>query len=111
MAVLLIVLGAAAARAEEEPKRLTNKNGYVYTLDADGRATIVGYTGKEKKLNIPSKLDGHAVVCIGAYAFDRQGQITENRRRPVFKSGSASDLVSDPQSRQGVSDPRRNGGH
>ena len=40
-----------------------------YTLDADGYATIKGYTGDPKTLEIPSEIDGHPVRSIATHAF------------------------------------------
>lgn len=68
--VFLALLFLPTVFAENaEPKKLTNEKGYVYTLFEDDTAEIVGYTGKEKKLNIPDSLDGHTVVSIAHQAF------------------------------------------
>ena len=55
---------------------LTNTDGFVYVLDESGSAEIVGYTGKEKKLVIPAKIDGHPVTAIGEKAFFSKDKLT-----------------------------------
>ena len=67
---MLISFALPAANGEEtEPRRLTNADGFVYTVNADGSAEIVGYTGKSQKLVIPEKVDGYPVTSIGKGAF------------------------------------------
>jgi len=52
----------------EESETYTSMN-YRYILLPDGTAEIVGYTGDDKELEIPSQLDGHTVTSIGDSAF------------------------------------------
>jgi|GEM_PF-2287464 len=40
-----------------------------YTVDAEGYATVKGYTGDPKTLEIPDTLDGHPVRYIATHAF------------------------------------------
>lgn len=49
-----------------QPERLGN---YWYILLADNTAEIIKYTGSEKELTIPPKLNGVAVTSIGTQAF------------------------------------------
>lgn len=49
---------------------------FSYTLDANGNATITAYNGTESNLTIPSTIDGHNVVTIGAHAFDESRNTT-----------------------------------
>ena len=46
-------------------------SGYEYQISEDGSAIITGYYGEEKKLIIPSELNGHPVAEIGDEAFFR----------------------------------------
>ena len=41
---------------------------YTYTVNGD-TVTITGYTGTDKKLTVPSEIDGLAVVAVGREAF------------------------------------------
>lgn len=45
---------------------------YTYTLETDGTATIVGYSGKDTDLTLPGKLDGHVVAKLGDDALESQ---------------------------------------
>ena len=57
-----------AVTAEEAPTEYTSGD-YRYTLQPDGTAAIVKYTGSASELSIPDTLDGHAVTAIGDKAF------------------------------------------
>ena len=54
--------------AEEAPTEYTSGD-YRYTLQPDGTAAIVKYTGSASILSIPDALDGYAVTAIGNEAF------------------------------------------
>lgn len=54
--------------AEEAPTEYTSGD-YRYTLQPDGTAAIVKYTGSASILSIPDALDGYAVTTIGNEAF------------------------------------------
>lgn len=75
--MLSFLFSFAAAEEETEPERLTNTDGYIYIVKEDGTAEIVGYTGTEKKLNIPSELDGYTVTSFGYKAFGQLKKITK----------------------------------
>ena len=47
----------------------TPKPVFTYSLDDDGNATIIGYTGNVSALVIPEEIDGHKVVALGDNAF------------------------------------------
>lgn len=47
-----------------------------YELDLEGNATITGYSGSEKVLDIPGVLGGHKVTGIGVEAFYFNGGLT-----------------------------------
>ena len=49
---------------------------FSYTLDANGNATITAYNGSQTNLTIPSTIDGHKVLSIGAHAFDESRNST-----------------------------------
>ncbi len=49
---------------------------FLYSLDANGNATITAYNGTESNLTIPSTIDGHNVVTIGSHAFDESRNST-----------------------------------
>lgn len=41
---------------------------FKYREDGNGNIVITGYTGKDKKVTIPSKINGKTVICIyGAF--------------------------------------------
>ncbi len=42
---------------------------YLYSVNDDDSATVIGYTGTEKDLTVPEKIDGHKVTRIGSKAF------------------------------------------
>ena len=70
LALMAALCGLSAGAEEmEELDRLTNKDGFVYTVLEDGSAQIVGYTGGQKKVAIPAKLDDQPVTSIGDKAF------------------------------------------
>ena len=74
-AVMLMTAAAVCAESQETEK-FFNEKGYVYTVKEDGIAEIAGYTGKDKKLSIPSELKGLKVTSIASHAFNGS-QITE----------------------------------
>ena len=74
LALLLCALPAGADGLKELEQR-TNKDGFVYVVQADGTAKIVGFTGGQKKLSIPAELDGYEVTVIGESSFLQNGTI------------------------------------
>ena len=68
LVLILAALSVPAATAEEEPTQYTSGD-YRYTLQPDGTAAIVKYTGSASILSIPDTLDGYAVTAIGNEAF------------------------------------------
>lgn len=42
---------------------------FFYEVNADGTATLTGYTGSLQEIAVPAALDGHAVVKIAQHAF------------------------------------------
>ena len=66
--LLLILLPGGTLAAEAE--------GYTYSLDGSGNATVTGYTGSATELIIPSTLDGHPVKAIGKDAFAFNSNLT-----------------------------------
>ena len=73
--LFISLLFCAVTAQGDEPKQLTNTDGYVYVVNDDDTAEIVGYTGKGKDLEIPSVIDGHTVTKIGDSAFENNFQI------------------------------------
>ncbi len=53
------------------PAEIYSSNHFDYTVNQSGSAMIVGYTGKDTHIEIPTKIDGHDVKKIGAGAFTR----------------------------------------
>jgi len=47
----------------------TTSTVFIYTVDAEGNATIKGMHGVAASLTIPETIDGHTVVAIGSEAF------------------------------------------
>ncbi|MBQ7365167.1 MAG: leucine-rich repeat domain-containing protein [Clostridia bacterium] len=64
---LLIVLGAFFLFFFRFTDTLDAK--FEYTVDAEGYATVKGYTADPKTLEIPSEIDGHPVKYIDTHAF------------------------------------------
>ena len=62
--LLLFLLFGFLAAAQAE-----TSGGYRYRILSDGTAAITGYTGNEKDLKIPSKLNGKRVTRIGDKSF------------------------------------------
>ena len=56
-------------KATTEEITATSDSRFTYMVKADGTAQITDYTGKDTKLEIPSKLDGYIVTSIGYEAF------------------------------------------
>ena len=50
----------------------TTSDGWEYTVNSDGTATITGYSKKSGDLIIPNTVDGKTVTEIGDYAFERK---------------------------------------
>ena len=68
LVLILAALSIPVATAEEAPTEYTSGD-YRYTLQPDGTAAIVKYTGSASILSIPDTLDGYAVTAIGNEAF------------------------------------------
>lgn len=64
----LLVLNISAPVNADSSTSITNSDGFVYTVKDDGTAEIVGYTGNEKELYVPSQLDGYPVTSLGTLA-------------------------------------------
>ena len=67
--MIMPIASPAAVGEDAAPQKLTNSDGFVYTVNADGSAEIAGYTGQDQKLVIPESVDGHRVISIGKRAF------------------------------------------
>lgn len=63
LAMLLVLFTGVPAYAADI---LISADGYRYTVDAGGNATIKYYAGVETALVIPAVLDGHPVTTIGS---------------------------------------------
>ena len=48
---------------------VTKAEEFLYEVNEDGTATIIGHTGGGEEVAVPAELDGHAVVKIGQKAF------------------------------------------
>ena len=56
-------------QVEELESELAKSRGeYLYVIE-DGEVTITGYNGKEKRVTLPSEIDGLPVTVIGKEAF------------------------------------------
>ena len=67
---MLIVLELCAPAMAETASTLYVSGDWQYTLLADGTVEITGYTGEERALRIPDKIDGRTVFSIGSKAFE-----------------------------------------
>ena len=72
----------ASGRNVEEDYSTANElvdatDSFVYTLDEDGNAVIIRYTGNSSILVVPEQIDGHPVVRIAILAFSNKDEITE----------------------------------
>ena len=65
----MVVLCTIAAGAE-------TYGDFEYSVLSDGTVYISNYNGSAEKVDIPKKIDGKSVTCIGAYAFDYCSNIT-----------------------------------
>ena len=71
-ALVLGLVGLPQAFAQEEdpqPVPVIRCGDYSYELNGDQTATIVEYSGNEKAVEIPVRLDGHRVSMIADQAF------------------------------------------
>ncbi|MBQ0009937.1 MAG: leucine-rich repeat domain-containing protein, partial [Ruminococcus sp.] len=74
MAVAMI-LGSVTVLSGQDEILVSKNSLYSYTLDANNRATIVGYNGAETSVSI-NKIDGrYSVVAIGDGAFTDQNAL------------------------------------
>lgn len=73
LATLKIEQYAAVAAYRERIQELETeleqvRGAYLYVVEA-GEITLTGYTGKEKKISLPSEIDGIPVTAIGKETF------------------------------------------
>ena len=61
----MLLLSAIPATADN----VRTSGDYQYTIKGNGTATIVGYTGKQNDIILPSLIDGYTITTIGANAF------------------------------------------
>ena len=76
IALSLVILMASLPLAMGVAAEEHTDGDFVYSV-ADGEATIVQYTGKQKTVKIPDKLGGCPVVAIGKTAFSDAENLTE----------------------------------
>ena len=76
MLALILLLGAFSFANGEENKINCSSGKYLYNINDDGTAVIVGYTGWDLSLVIPDRLKGHPVVSIGEEAFSDRDTLT-----------------------------------
>lgn len=72
LAVLLLwtAAGFQPSRAAQPQKPLSYQSGsFSYTLNEEGEACLVGWTGAEDTLSVPATLDSHPVTAIVEDAF------------------------------------------
>ena len=87
LALLMLSLVCPPALAEEaEPETIRVTDDYAYVLKEDGTAEITQYTGKDKKLKIPSQLEGYTVTSFRDRAFYDQRQLTQVEVPDTVKS-------------------------
>ena len=67
MAVVCVVAAGAETFTYED---------FEYSVLSDGTVYISNYNGSAEKVDIPKKIDGKSVTCIGAYAFEYCSNIT-----------------------------------
>lgn len=69
--------------------------GYIYTLNPDGDATIIRYWGDSLEngiLTIPAQLDGHTVTAIGA-TYTGQGAFKDLRVQTIIVPISVTEIL------------------
>ena len=66
-ACMLLTLFPVSAFAADVQKHTSGD--YQYTLNEDGKATIIKYTGTESNITIPKQLENHEVTMIGSQSF------------------------------------------
>ena len=67
---LLMLAGLCACDGNSNGLPQANPDDFTYTVLNDGTIEITGYSGSDKSLSIPSKIDGRRVTIIGGGAFD-----------------------------------------
>ena len=73
-AVLIAVL--VSQFNKNSPASNADAADYQYKVLANNTAEISGYTGSEKELNIPDRIDGYTVTEIGYKAFENRTDLT-----------------------------------
>ena len=61
--------GSASLTAETAEYQEYKSGDFTYRLDESGNAEIIGYSGQDRDLSVPSQVDGHPVTSIGRWAF------------------------------------------
>ena len=64
--IAVIVLGFIVFPVIVETKAAEDASGYSYDIQEDGTARVTGYKGSETEIEIPSRIDGYLVTCIGS---------------------------------------------
>ncbi len=64
---LTFTLSGSAESAVEGVEYISGD--FTYTLDQSGNAEIIGYSGQDRDLRVPSEVDGHPMTSIGRWAF------------------------------------------
>ncbi len=67
----------ATSHTGEKAECKVEVSGYDYSIKADGKVIIEGYSGARTVLNIPKSINGKEVDEIGRWAFMMNTQITE----------------------------------
>ncbi len=108
--VILLLMGAFTVVAPSEVAA-AHSGDYFYSID-EGNATIIGYNGTGGVITIPSTLDGHPTVAIGAQAFEQKTSITSvtipegvvSIGVSAFSECTALAVVTMPESMQSIGD-------
>ncbi len=66
--ILALLLSLAVVSICVSAEDSTTEDGFTYTI-SNGQATVIGYTGKNTKITIPSVIEDCPVVAIGESAF------------------------------------------
>ena len=73
---MFMLVGAASVSVTSKAETLKTEDGYKYSVNDDGTATIERYDGSETILEIPQEIDNHKVTILGSWAFSSCSGLT-----------------------------------
>jgi len=72
----------------------TTSTVFIYTVDAEGNATVTGMRGTTSIITIPETIDGHTVVAVGGFRYNTATRVNLPTTVTAINSRAFQDCVN-----------------